>query len=203
MTTYAIPENTFISSTFGLESNTQTFESPLSNNMQVLELTGARWTANYAVSNKSAADAGQLIAFLTKLRGQANSFYGYDPKRVTAQGTATGTPLVNGASQTGNSLVTDGWSNGVTNILKSGDMIHFPTSHGQELKMVTANANSDGSGNATLSIEPSLRGSPANNAVITISTPACVMRLADDSQAKWTINELGLYEIKFNGIEIF
>jgi hypothetical protein len=203
MTTFALPENAFITSTFGLESNTQIFESPLSNNSQILELTGARWTAAYSVANKTAADAGQWISFLTKLRGQANSFFGYDPKRVTAQGNAGGTPLVNGASQTGNSLVTNGWTSGVTNILKAGYMVAFATSDGRELKMITADVNSDGSGNATLSIEPSIRTSPANDATIIVSTPSCVMRLAGDNQAKWTVNELGLYEIKFDGIEVF
>ena len=203
MTTYALPENSYITSTFGLESNTQIFTSPLSNNSQILELTGARWTASYTVANKTAANAGAWIAFLTKLRGQANSFYGYDPKRVAAQGNAGGTPLVKGASQTGNSLITDGWTNSVTNILKAGDMIAFDTTDGRELKMVTANANSDGSGNCTVSIEPSIRTSPANDATIIVATPTCVMRLQDDNQAQWTVNELGLYEIKFSGIEVF
>ena len=203
MTTFALPENSFISSTFGLESNTQTFESPLSRNTQVLELTGARWTAQYNVSNKTPALAGQWISFLTKLKGQANSFYGYDPKRVTAQGNAGGTPLVNGASQTGNSLITDGWTNSITGILKAGDMIAFDTTAGRELKMITADANSDGSGNCTLSIEPAIRVSPANNATVIVATPTCIMRLSDDTQARWFVNELGLYEIKFSGIEFF
>jgi hypothetical protein len=203
MTTYTLPENSYISSTFGLESNTQVFSSPLSNNTQVLELTGARWTATYSVANKTAANAGPWISFLTKLRGQANSFYGYDPQRAVAYGNAGGTPLVKGASQTGNSIITDGWTSSVTNILKAGDMIAFDTTDGRELKMVTADVNSDGSGNATIAIEPSIRTSPSNDATIIVSIPSCVMRLADDSQAKWTVNELGLYEIKFSGIEVF
>ena len=203
MTTYALPENSFIGSTFGLESNTQTFESPLSKNTQVLELTGARWRATYSVANKNTADAGKWLAFLAKLRGQANSFYAYDPMKTSQQGNAGGTPLVDGASQTGNSLVTDGWTASVTNILKAGDMIAFDTSDGRELKMVTADVNSDGSGDCTISIEPSIRTSPANNASIIVASPSCVMRLLDDGQAQWTINELGLYEIKFSGIEVF
>ena len=203
MATYALPENSFISTSFGLQSNTQIFTSPLSNNSQVLELTGARWSATYEVANKTAADAGQWISWLTKLRGQANTFYAYDPKRIAAQGVASGTPLVNGASQTGNSLVTDGWSTSVTGILKAGDMIAFDTSDGRELKMITADVNSDGSGNATLSIEPSIRTSPANNATVIVASPTCVMALVDDGQAQWKINGQGLYEISFSGIEQF
>lgn len=203
MTTYAIPENSFLQTSFGLQSNTQSFTSPLSNNTQVLELTGARWTATYEVANKTAADAGIWLAWLTQLRGQANTFYAYDPQRTTQYGAATGTPLVNGASQTGNSLVTDGWNTSVTGILKAGDMIAFDTTDGRELKMITADVNSDGSGNATLSIEPSIRVSPANDATVIVSSPTCVMALVDDGQAQWKINGQGLYEISFSGIEQF
>jgi hypothetical protein len=38
------------------------------------------------------------------------------------KGVATGTPLTNGTNQTGNSLVTDGWTNSTTGILKLGDI---------------------------------------------------------------------------------
>ena len=46
MTTYTIPTTVGFSSVeFGLENNNQVFESPLSNSIQVSELTGARWYA--------------------------------------------------------------------------------------------------------------------------------------------------------------
>ena len=41
MTTYAIPENSFLQTSFGLQANTQSFTSPLSNNTQVLELAAS------------------------------------------------------------------------------------------------------------------------------------------------------------------
>ncbi|NIR61832.1 MAG: hypothetical protein GWO02_21280, partial [Gammaproteobacteria bacterium] len=37
----------FSASRFGLIANTQTFRSPLDGTVQTLELTGARWQANY------------------------------------------------------------------------------------------------------------------------------------------------------------
>jgi len=42
--------------------------------------------------------------------------------RNHTKGVATGTPLVNGASQTGASLITNGWTNSTTGILKKGDV---------------------------------------------------------------------------------
>lgn len=103
-------------------------------------------------------------------------------------GVQGGTPLVNGAAQTGSSLITNGWSNSITNVLRAGDLFTIagvysvnPVSKNSTGRLqvftVTAAANSDGSGNATLSIFPSITtsgttqnvtGSPANAAAITV-----------------------------------
>lgn len=83
-------------------------------------------------------------------------------------GAGGGTPLVNGADQTGSTIVTDGWPNS-TMVLKAGDLITFA---GVTLVYdVTADGTSDGSGNLTISINPPIfsGGSPANNAAITIT----------------------------------
>ncbi len=105
-------------------------------------------------------------------------------------GVATGTPLVDGASQTGSTLVTKGWTNGVTNILKKGDTFTIDgvyhvnpqtrlSSGVLQQFVVTANANSGSStGPATLSISPpitvttafqTVSASPADNAPIHVT----------------------------------
>lgn len=184
---------------FGLQSNTQLHISPLSQTTQRVELPGARWSATYTLSTGKRADYAAIQAFLVQLRGAANTFYGYDPAAKTPRGVGTGTPLVKGASQTGTSLLTDGWTAGQTGILKAGDYFQV----GNELKMITADVNSDGSGNATLVFEPPLRDSPADNAPITVNTPTCVMRLVDDDQCMWDTDEGGFYSISFSAIESF
>jgi hypothetical protein len=104
------------------------------------------------------------------------------------QGQQGGTPLVNGASQTGASLITDGWTAAAANRLKAGDIFTVAgvfavnpvtkqsTGRLQQF-VVTADAASDGTGNATISISPSIvtsgtlqtvTGSPADNAAITV-----------------------------------
>lgn len=99
----------------------------------------------------------------------------------------TSTPLVNGASQTGSSLITDGWASGGMS-LKKGDTFTIggvyalnPLSYTDTgiLQCFTLTADiSDTSGDATLSISPSIittgsqrnvSNSPANNAVITVT----------------------------------
>lgn len=190
----------FSTASFGLKSNTQTFTSPLSGAQQVVELTGARWYATYNVPPLSAAQAGDWLAFLTKLRGQANTFYGFDPARTTAQGALGGTPLVNGASQTGNSLVTDGWSASVTGVMKAGDYLAYDTSSSRSLHMVVADANSNAGGNATFSIEPSIRVSPADDAAIITASPSCVMRLTADA-VTWNETTAKTFGITFSAEE--
>lgn len=100
-----------------------------------------------------------------------------------------GTPLVQGGSQTGSSLATDGWTNDTTGILKKGDIFTIsgvymvnpvtkqvlPT---LQQFVVTADANSGATtGPATLSIYPAIvtsgasqtvNASPDNDAPITV-----------------------------------
>ena len=182
---------------FGLMSNTKKFESPLNRSAQTLELPGARWFASFTYGNLQEADLRLLTAFLAQLRGQAGRFYLWDFSRPNPKGTATGTPVVSGASQTGVSLVTSGWTPNIT-VLKAGDYVGF----NGELRMLVADANSNGSGIATLSLDSPMRASPANAAAVTISKPTCKMMLTDDS-AKWNVVPGVLGTVSINCIEQF
>ena len=186
------------SSKFALQSNTRVYASPMSQSTQRLEMPGARWKATYEFPPMTRAECAPLISFLTKLRGAASTFYGFDPAARELLGTGAGTPLVNGAGQTGRILISDGWIANQT-VLKTGDYFQI----GTELKVVTDDVTSDSSGNATISFEPALRSSPANNALITVTNPTCIMRLIDDEQTSWDVDESMFYRIQFSAIEAF
>jgi hypothetical protein len=99
-----------------------------------------------------------------------------------------GTPLVNGASQSGASLVTDGWTAAASLRLNKGDVFTIAGVFGVNpqsrqstgsLQQFTAlsNTSSDGAGNATVAISPSIvpsgqfqnvTNSPADNAAIVV-----------------------------------
>jgi hypothetical protein len=184
MTTLALPTLSRTAPSnilFSLIPNTMSFESPLNRAIQTLELPGARWQATFGWNNLSAADARILKAWLNKLSGMAGRFYLHDSSHATPAGTALGTPLVKGASQTGRTLITDGWTANQTNLLVPGDYF----SVGAQLFVITEPAASDGSGNATLTFEAPLRSSPADNAPLTTASPSCVMRLVDDMQDRF------------------
>jgi hypothetical protein len=104
-----------------------------------------------------------------------------------AVGAHGGTPLINGASQSGSSLVTDGWSLS-TAVLKEGDVFTIAgvyainpqnreSTGALQQFVVGADVSSDGSGNATISISPAITTSgayqtvsaaPADGAAITV-----------------------------------
>jgi hypothetical protein len=106
-----------------------------------------------------------------------------------------GTPLVNGASQSGSTLVTDGWTAAAAARLKKGDVFTIANvyavnpqtraSTGQLRQfVVTADVSSDGSGNVSIAISPAITASgafqtvdsaPADNAALTILGAAGVV----------------------------
>ena len=102
----------------------------------------------------------------------------YEDQNVQAQtvGAYAGTGVVNGAGQTGGTLVTNGWTANVTNLLNDGDVFTIAgvyavnpknrQSTGQLQNFVlTANVNSDSGGNATLPISPAIITSGAYQTV--------------------------------------
>jgi hypothetical protein len=171
-------------------SNVATAESIFSMITQKQVHTGQRWELTLEMPPMTKADAGEWIAFLLKLNGKQGTVLVPDPDRTAPQGIGTGTPLVMGGSQSGNSLITDGWTISQTNILKAGDMIQI----GSYMYMNLNNVNSNGSGQATLDLWPNLRSSPADNAVITVSNVKTLMRLASNS-VEWSTDSLQNYGV--------
>ena len=174
MTTFAFPSINPRTSTWRIVSNTQTFISPTTGQIQTAARNGTRWVIQLNFGTLTGADRGEMQGFLGALDGQRHRFTVKDHSYSGARGALGGTPLVNGASQTGNSLITDGWPNS-TAILKRGDLISLPNN---ELKMITADVSSDGSGNATLSIIPEIHTSPSNNDALTTVNPIGLFILA-------------------------
>lgn len=140
-----------------------------------------RWTETYA-----AFDAWSINgrAFVNRIRrawrtGEIFTIVHADLK--LAKGAGGGAPLVNGAAQTGASLITDGWPNNTT-VLRDGDPINVG---GLNLVyFATADVVSNGAGQATIPIDPQIivGGSPADNAAITINVVVFRARIAEPPQ---------------------
>ena len=184
------------SESWSMVANTQTFTSPHNGATQTAALPGARWGATLTYTNRDGVEAKKLQAFLTALRGRAGRFY-LSPHDSTPNGTATGSGLVNGASQTGGSLITDGWGISQALLFAAGDYIEV----NGELKQVSADVASDVSGNATITFSPDLNQSPPDNAQIISTSPRAVMRLEDDDQSQWSFQSPVIYAISFSCVE--
>lgn len=96
--------------------------------------------------------------------------------------------LVAGGSQTGSVLAADGAATSQTGLLVEGDWIEVP---GSGLHMVTADVDSDGSGNVYIPITPSLRASPTDNAPVVLRLPSMKAILSQQSSG-WS-NRIGAY----------
>jgi len=174
--------------------------SPFTGQQQVYKHQGQWWEAEVSLPPMKRDEAEQVVAFLIKMNGQYGTFLMGDFLSTAPRGIGTGTPLVNGASQAGDELVTDGWTVSTTGILKAGDWIQLGSASTSTLHKVLDDVTSDASGNATLNIFPNLRSSPDNNAAITISSPKGRWRLASN-ETDYAIDNASIYGMTFACVE--
>ena len=203
MTTYPI---SFLSHT-GVRSvelravNAVIYEmSPFTFAGQAQASSGQMWQADVTLPPMKREDAEKWIAWLVSLRGQFGTFNMGDPSAATPRGVATGTPRVNGASQTGEDLNIDGCTANVTGWLKAGDYIQLGTAGTATLHKVLADVNTNASGETTLSLWPHIRSAPADNATVVVSDTVGRFRLASN-ESSWSINEATIYGITFSARE--
>lgn len=137
---------------------------------------------------------GNWRAFIAAAQGVANDFK--VPVNEIAQSSSTATPRVNGAGQTGRTLITDGWPVSTT-VLNGGQFVTI----GDQLLQLTANVVSDSSGNATISFAPAIRVSPADNALIEYKNPYALMYFAEEPG--YSVEPGLVYSISFNLRESF
>ena len=131
---------------------------------------GRIWSETYPPFLASSIFGRRFLATINNLWRGGTEFTVDHRSYLTRNGTGTaGTPLVNGANQTGASLVTDGWGINASDVLRGGDIIRIAGL--KPVFVVTADVGSDGSGAATLSLNPPIfaGGSPADNAALTIT----------------------------------
>lgn len=178
------------------ENSVSSTESPFSKKIKVYDHGGKRWRANITLPAMTIANARTWAAFFLSLNGLEGTFWLSPTLDATARGVATGTPVVNGGSQTGQELVTDGWTPSQTGILKEGDWIQV----GNYLYRILEDEDSDGGGNATFDIWPNLRSSPGDNDPVTVSSCKGLFRLAEIPAINMTVNHI-VEGLQFQAIE--
>lgn len=170
----------FSTFTIGLDHAIAVAESEFTFEAQVQEHQGSAWEISGSLELLNRDQSEAYNAFVASLFGRLGTFTVSPAGSEIPRGVATGTPLVKGAGQTGKVLETDGWTAGVTGILKAGDFIQLGSGSSAKLYRVLADVNSDGSGNATIDIAPKIVTAPADNAAITVTNPVGVFRMKNN-----------------------
>jgi hypothetical protein len=183
------------SMTWKLVYPSQTNVSPYTGARQVLGSNRGWWecTVEYPPI-VGASNISPWRSFIAQMRGQVNTFQ--LPVDPTAQSSASASPLVNGANQTGRSIVCDAWPASATT-LTAGQYVTI----NNQLLQLTADVTADGSGNATLSIEPPVRSAPADNAAIEFKNPFALMYLIEEPTLSVGIGDV--YSLSLTAREAF
>ncbi len=132
---------------------------------------GRRWVETYPVMKMSDPTTRKFLAQIQNLYRNRVIFDTDCRATRVLLGTGAGTPVVNGVSQVGANIITNGWTASQL-VLKQGDVVQFGTI--SLVYDVTGDVTADGSGNATIPINPPIYagGSPVNGVAVVINSPA-------------------------------
>lgn len=150
------------------------FQSPLNGYYQGAAYGGDAWAANLSFKLPYKSDGRLLSSFLLEAGEEGARFYLPNPI-YARQGSAAGTPVVDGAGQTGKVLNIRGLTLSAAGIYLIGDMLQLAT--GQLVQTTKADVNADGAGKAAVNIQPALRSSPADGSAIISDAPTAKFRI--------------------------
>lgn len=144
------------------------------------------------------ADKGAWRAFLAGLQGMLNVFQLADPDHCKPLGQAKGAPQVDGTVSGGNAaaqniLHTKGWTPSIYRQMLPGDYLQV----GYRLHVVTAQVDSDVSGNAAIAVWPSLRETPADGTGIKLTNCQGVFRLSANKR-QWHVSPDKLMQVSIS-----
>lgn len=137
---------------------------------------GDRWAGKITMPVMTADQAAEWLGFFDALDGYVGTFRMTHPDYKSIQGNAGHeVGSINGGSQKGTSIATAGWPVNTSGLFRRGDMIEVAG----KLKRITADVNSDATGEATLDLAPAFYEAPVNGVVIRTVNPAGIFRLSE------------------------
>ncbi len=138
--------------------------------VQIRSITaiGWSWREEFGLLRVTEPEHMELMAFVQKAWHAGESFKIRHPMQpgsgLSPNGLGTANIMVVGAGQVGNEVLTDGWPADTEDCVVVGDVISIAGE--VAVYMVTATADSNGSGEVLIGVNPPLRTSPANNAIV-------------------------------------
>lgn len=157
-----------------LKSERTNFRSEsVSGRTTVRNIGGQKWRFTAKFAPLTRAQFGPIAAFVMQQKGGSESFTVQIPEYSDQSGDATGTILANGGAAIG---ATSAAIDGITGTLKAGDFIKWANHN--KVYMITA----DLTGAGTLSFQPELASSVADNEALTYTAVPFTVRLDNDVQ---------------------
>ena len=145
-------------------------------------------------------DAMNIFAFLQKQKGSFESFQIKIPlQNRGADKSSTAVKVVGSHSATDSTISLDGFSASTTGVLKAGDLIKF-AGH-TKVYMVQSDIDSDGSGAATVLIEPGIVTTLADNEVVTMNQPDITVYLTSED-IMYSVDRNSIFSISFDVREV-
>jgi len=196
-----IPPYGLKTSEFGLRRSVGISVSPYTGGQQVYKNQLALWYAVFSLPPMNRSTASIWQAFFAELNGRYGTFLAGDPDAKTILGNTSATILVNGDHSIGDtSIDLDGFELSTDNVFKKGDYIQFGSGASSKLYMVVQDADSNASGQSTVTIEPPLKTALSDNDSVTYTDTVCVFRL-DTNDITWNVNHTGVYTMSFSCTE--
>ena len=144
--------------------------------------------------------AQEVFAFLQKQKGSFEDFTIVAPLDNLGAGKTETDIQVVGAHTSGDaSIDLDGFTASQSGALKAGDLIKF-ASH-SKVYMVRDTADSLSAGEMTLTIEPNLVASLADNEAVTVNKPSFTVYL-ENNEIMYSTDASGFYSISFDVREV-
>ena len=172
----------------------------LSGKRSVKQFSAQYFSFSVQMPPMNQADFQAFYAFLVKQQGSFQTFTFEYP--LDNQGADKGETdiLVNGALAIGSTTIAmDGFNASTTGVLKAGDFIKF--ANDTKIYMVTADADSNASGEADISIEPPLQDAVVDNEAVTVNKPSFKVALMQDD-VLYTTDASGFFSLSFDVREV-
>ena len=164
------------------------------------KIDNQRWKFTCQYTNLTRAEFAPILAFITKQRGQKETFTVIPPKIKDAQGSETTTISVNGAHTAGDTTIAiDGFNADSAGSLKAGDFIKF--SGHTKVYMVVSDVTPS-SNAATVTIEPPIIENLSNDETVTYDDVPFTVYL-DSSVQQYSLGINDLYNYEFDVCEAF
>jgi hypothetical protein len=141
-----------------------------------------------------------FYSFLVKQKGSFESFTFQYPLDNLGADKNNASVVVNGVHAIGDSTIAmDGFTVSTDDVFRAGDLIKF-NGH-NKIYMITGDANSNASGQATISIEPPLQSALADNEDVDTNTPSFTVALMQDDLL-YATDASGFFSLSFDVREV-